>query len=48
MSIKYASEDSIDNRKKTIENEYNAPCMLELSIEHISGKGAIELVKKKQ
>lgn len=48
LSIKYAPEDSIDNRKKAIENEYNALCMIELSIEHISGKEAIELVNKKQ
>ena len=48
LAIKYASEDSIDNRKKAIENEYNALCMIELSIEHISGKEAIELVNKKQ
>ncbi len=48
MAIKYAPEDSIDNRKKAIENEYNALCMIELSIEHISGKEAIELVNKKQ
>ncbi len=45
LVIKYAPKDSDANRKRVIEKEEKALCMLELCIEHISGKESIELVK---
>ncbi len=47
LAIKYSPKDSKVNRKRVIEKEEKALCMLELCIEHISGKESIELVKKK-
>lgn len=44
LAIKYAPDDSADNRQKMIQLEWNSFCMLEMSIEHISGKQAKELV----
>lgn len=44
LSVKYAPEDSADNRQNMIEREWNSLCMLEMSLEHVSGKQAIELV----
>ena len=48
LAIKYAPEDSAASRKKAIDREWTPLCMLEMRIDHITGKEAIELVKKKQ
>ncbi len=48
LAYKYYPEDSEENRQKAIEKEYRLTCMLELSIEHMSGKEAIELVRQKK
>ncbi len=48
LAMKYAPDDSVENRKKAIEREWKPLCMLELTVEHMTGKEAIELVKKKQ
>ena len=42
LAVKYAPDDTIENRKKMIEREWNSLCMLELVPEHITGKAAIE------
>ena len=47
LSIKYAPEDSKENRDQAIEREYNAMCMFKIGIEHMTGKEAIELVRRK-
>lgn len=44
LAIKYHPEDSAENRQKAIRQEYTPLCMLELSIDHMTGKQAIELV----
>lgn len=44
LAAKYAPNDSDDNRQKMIQLEWNSFCMLEMSIEHISGKQAKELI----
>ncbi|MEI0799720.1 pyridoxamine 5'-phosphate oxidase family protein, partial [Brachyspira intermedia] len=46
LAIKYYPNDTKENRNNIIDKEYNAMCMIELDIEHITGKEAIELVKK--
>lgn len=43
---KYAPGDE-RGRQQEIEREFGRLCMVELAIEHLSGKEAIELVKKK-
>ena len=46
LAVKYAPDDREEERKKAIEQEWNAFCMLELTIEHMTGKEAKELAKK--
>lgn len=48
LAIKYYPSDSETERQKVINREWKPLCMIELSIEHISGKEVIELVKAKQ
>ena len=45
LALKYAPDDSAENREKAIEREWKPLCMLEMTPEHISGKEAIELTK---
>lgn len=47
LALKYAPEDSAENRQTAIDREWTPLCMLELSIQHLSGKEAIELVRGK-
>lgn len=44
LAIKYAPNDSADNRQQAIDREWAPLCILEMSIEYITGKAAIELV----
>ena len=44
LAVKYAPDDSEENRSRAIEQEWKPLCMLEMEIEHLSGKQAIELV----
>lgn len=46
LSIKYAPNNSADRLKNAIDREWASLCMLEMDIDHITGKEAIELVKK--
>ena len=46
LAIKYAPDDSIDGRQQAIDREWAPLCMLEMNIEHMTGKEAIELVNK--
>ncbi len=48
LAFKYAPEDSEENRETAINREWAPLCMLEFSIEHLSGKEAIELVQEKR
>ncbi|MDD3231427.1 MAG: pyridoxamine 5'-phosphate oxidase family protein [Oscillospiraceae bacterium] len=48
LAMKYAPEDTAAGRKNAIDREWKPLCMLEMSIDHMTGKEAIELVKKKQ
>ncbi len=45
LAVKYAPDSAEEDRKRAIEREWAAVCVLKLSPEHISGKRAIELVK---
>ena len=47
LALKYYPNDTKTHRDKSIENEYNALCMLQLNIEYMTGKEAIELVNEK-
>ncbi len=48
LSLKYAPEDSPENRRRAIEKDWAPLCVLELAIAHMSGKEAIELVREKK
>ena len=47
LARKYSPNDE-EGIKKEIEKSFNQVCLLELTIDHISGKEAIELVKVRQ
>ena len=47
FALKYTPNDTLKNRQKTIEQEFHSLCMLEMKIEHMTGKEAIELRKEK-
>ncbi len=47
LAIKYAPEDTAANRDYAISREWKPLCMLEMTIDHVTGKEAIELVKRK-
>ncbi len=48
LAAKYSPEESAESRKAAIEREYSVLCMLELTVEHMSGKEAIELVRSRK
>ena len=47
LAEKYYPDDGEDNRVRVIDNAWDRLCMMELKIEHITGKEAIELVRSK-
>ena len=47
LALKYAPEDTAVRRKSAIDREWEPLCMLEMTIEHLTGKEAIELVRAK-
>ena len=48
LALKYAPDDTAGHRKAVIDREWGPLCMLEMTIEHLSGKEAIELVQAKK
>lgn len=47
LALRYAPEDSAANRQAEIDREWNILCLMEMTIEHITGKEAVELVKRR-
>ena len=48
LAVKYAPEDSASRRQEAIRREWAPLCMLEMTIEHLTGKEAIELVRERE
>lgn len=48
LAIKYAPKDSPENRREAIDREWEPLCMLEMTVEHLSGKEGRELAKARQ
>lgn len=48
LTARYSPDQEKIHQLQTIEKEYNIVCMIELTIEHMSGKEAMELVKAKK
>ena len=46
LARRYFPEDSAENRRRAIEREWAGLCMLEMDIEHLSGKEAVEFARK--
>ena len=44
LAVKYAPEDTAESRDKAIEREWKPLCMMEMEIEHLTGKQAIEMI----
>ena len=44
LAVKYAPDDTAENRDKAIEREWKPLCMMEMEIEHLTGKQAIEMI----
>lgn len=47
LAVKYAPAGSRENRDGAIDREWAPLCMLEMTVEHLSGKEAIELVRQR-
>ena len=46
LSVKYAPEDTPAGRTRVIDRAWDRLCILELTVDHMSGKQAIELVDR--
>lgn len=46
LALRYAPQDSEHNRQRAIEQDWKPLCMLEMTVEHLSGKEAIELIRE--
>ena len=46
LAAKYAPNAPVDDRKRAIDREWAPLCMLEMEIDHLTGKEAIELVQQ--
>lgn len=47
LAMKYAPQDTAENRDRYIMREWKPLCMFALEIEHMTGKEAIELTRKR-
>lgn len=48
LALRYAPKDSAAHRQSEINREWDILCILEMTIEHMTGKQAIELAKQQQ
>ena len=48
LSVKYAPDDTTVHRSQMIDRDWSPLCMLEMTIEHMTGKEAIELRKARE
>ena len=48
LTKKYSPDEDAAGRRKEIDREWKTLCMLEMCIDHMTGKEAIELVKNQQ
>ena len=46
-AVKYAPEDSPEGRARYIEKDWAPLCMLEMTVDHLTGKEAKELVRRR-
>ena len=46
LAVKYAPEDTDAHREAVIDREWGALCVLEMRVDHMTGKEALELTGK--
>ena len=47
LAVKYAPEDSPEGRARYIEKDWAPLCMLEMTVDHLTGKEAKELIRRR-
>ncbi|WP_369281989.1 pyridoxamine 5'-phosphate oxidase family protein [Oscillibacter sp. GMB15532] len=47
LAVKYAPENSAQRLKEAIDREWKPLCVMEMTVHHMTGKEAIELMKKR-
>lgn len=45
LALKYAPDSTVEDRKQVIQKEWEPLCMLEMELDHVTGKEAIELIQ---
>lgn len=45
LALKYAPDSTVEDRKQVIQKEREPLCMLEMELDHVTGKEAIELIQ---
>lgn len=48
LAVKYHPQDTPEGRAQAIERDWKPLCMLEMTVEHLTGKEGIELVRQKE
>lgn len=48
LALKYAPDSTPEERQREIQREWEPLCMLEMTVDHITGKEAIELTRMRQ
>ena len=48
LAVKYAPDSTVDDREQAIRKDWAPLCVLEMTIDHITGKEAIELARSRQ
>lgn len=48
LAVKYAPDSTAEDREQAIRREWAPLCVLEMTVDHMTGKEAIELVRAKQ
>ena len=45
LALKYAPDSTVEDRERAIQKEWEPLCMLEMELDHVTGKEAIELIQ---
>ena len=48
LAVKYAPEDSVEHRERYIQQDWASVCLLEMAIDHLSGKEERELARERR
>ncbi len=48
LAAKYAPASTAEERRRAMDREWPGLCVLEMTVEHLTGKEAVELVKQRQ